>query len=498
MALVAALAVVGLVWYVILWSIGLLGCRVARIRYRSRPRSPLATSSQAPGVSILRPLKGLDTNLYENLESTFTQEYPNFEIILSVAHHNDQALTVVRELIAKYPHVNARIIIGEEVVGVNPKVNNLVRSYREAAYDILWVIDSNISVAPGTLARSVDILCRDPSQNSSRKRIGLVHHVPFAVVHENYLGAKVEEAFLNTNHAKMYLVINSIAIESCVVGKSNLYRRSDLERVNGSLKCIKEERQSLAGKHGLAAFGSFLAEDNMIASALWHELDLRHDVSCDTANNAIGRMSLADYIWRRVRWIRVRKHMVLAATIAEPFTESFVASSIAAASLWYLFGISPWLFFPVHLTTWLWVDFDVYESLAGHSVHREKQWQFISAWFIRELLALPIFLIAIFGNEVGPLNITGELLPTGPAITPLSINSVDKGSDTSHVTSVIDDSVTKPESQAATPTVVKNTIPIYVPPTQAPHPTFRCSFMLDSLARSETFESISTQLITER
>jgi ceramide glucosyltransferase len=46
------------------------------------------------------------------LESTFTQEYPNFEILLSVADENDQALPVARELMAKYPDVNSRIIIG--------------------------------------------------------------------------------------------------------------------------------------------------------------------------------------------------------------------------------------------------------------------------------------------------------------------------------------------------------------------------------------------------
>jgi ceramide glucosyltransferase len=63
-------------------------------------------------VTILRPLKGLDTNLYENLESTFTQEYPNFEIIFSVAEKDDQALPIVRDLILKYPNNNARIIIG--------------------------------------------------------------------------------------------------------------------------------------------------------------------------------------------------------------------------------------------------------------------------------------------------------------------------------------------------------------------------------------------------
>lgn len=93
-----------------------------RRRYRLRPRSPLASAPRntVPGVSILRPLKGLDTNLYENLESTFTQEYPNYEIIFSVADENDQALVVVRELIAKYPHVKAEIIIGEALALFSP------------------------------------------------------------------------------------------------------------------------------------------------------------------------------------------------------------------------------------------------------------------------------------------------------------------------------------------------------------------------------------------
>lgn len=114
--------------YVVVWSFGMSDCvspfaiardvllnATSRKRYRLRPRSPLASAaaSAVPGVSILRPLKGLDTNLYENLESTFTQEYPNYEILLSVADEHDQALSVVRDLLAKYPNVNARVIIGK-------------------------------------------------------------------------------------------------------------------------------------------------------------------------------------------------------------------------------------------------------------------------------------------------------------------------------------------------------------------------------------------------
>ncbi|KAL4064278.1 hypothetical protein V8B97DRAFT_2026060 [Scleroderma yunnanense] len=116
----------------------------------------------------------------------------------------------------------------------------------------------------------------------------------------------------------------------------------------------------------------------------------------------------------------------------------------------------------------------------------------------------------------GPMTIEINLTTTLPELTFIA-NSFDttiinctttslsasrvklKPADTSMcITPVIDDSVTEPESQAAMPTVVKNTIPIYVPPTQVPHPTFRHSFTPDSFARLETFKSISTQLITER
>jgi len=86
----------------------------SRTRYRSRPTPPLPSTlpPSAPGVSILRPLKGLDTNLFENLESSFKQDYPNFEILLSLADEHDEALSVARELISQYPNVNAKVIIG--------------------------------------------------------------------------------------------------------------------------------------------------------------------------------------------------------------------------------------------------------------------------------------------------------------------------------------------------------------------------------------------------
>lgn len=67
-----------------------------------------------PGVTIIRPLRGLDCNLYENLESSFLQQYPQhkLQIICSVAEEDDQAIPIVKDLMERFPQVNASIIIG--------------------------------------------------------------------------------------------------------------------------------------------------------------------------------------------------------------------------------------------------------------------------------------------------------------------------------------------------------------------------------------------------
>lgn len=286
-----------------------------------------------------------------------------------------------------------------------------MRAYKQAKNDILWVIDSNIQVDAGTLARSVDALVAQPPKGS-RKRVGVVHHIPYAVASDQELGGRVEEAFLNTNHAKMYLAINRVAIASCVVGKSCMYRRSDIERVNGDLKPLSGNTStarssnatatSIGGERpsGLAAFGRFLAEDNMLATALWVELGLAHDLGCDVAHNTVGHMPLHAYVQRRVRWVRVRRHMVAIATIIEPLTECIVLSILGAWALYRLFSIPTFVTFLLHYIAWLTIDLDVYESLAGHPLLAEKRWSFLGAWALREVMALPIWIYGMSGREV--------------------------------------------------------------------------------------------------
>ncbi|GBC24670.2 glycosyltransferase family 21 protein [Rhizophagus irregularis DAOM 181602=DAOM 197198] len=367
--------VLSITLWLTMMGFAILGYYVARTRYRTlkKSNSSQLSSDKVPGVTIIRPLKGVDCNLYENLVSSFRQDYPNFEIIFSVASENDPAVKVVKNLMKRYPKVDARLIIGECDVGVNPKINNMIRPYESAKYDIIWIWDSNIYVDFGCLGRSVDKLCQPG--------VGLVHHLPFAVCPDTF-GSELEMMFMDTVHAKMYLAINAIGPDSCVVGKSNLYRKSDIESVGG-----------------LAQFGKYMAEDNLIARALWRK-GYKHEMTSDLAYQPLGSMATADYFLRRSRWTRIRKYTVTAATVIEPFTESIVCGLCASYGFNLLWNIHPLNFLAFHLITWFMIDVKLFQALSRKRIEMESLRSFIMAWALREITALPLYIYSVFGDTV--------------------------------------------------------------------------------------------------
>ncbi|KAI8096866.1 glycosyltransferase family 21 protein [Halteromyces radiatus] len=399
------IAYVFVTWYVFMIILSILGQCVAQLRYNKKPK-PKSSSlplSQVPGVSILRPMKGLDLELEANLRSSFQQDYPKFELLFSVASADDPCIPVVQRLMNEYTKVDSRLIIGEQIVGINPKINNMIQSYNSAKYDIIWILDSNVHVDENTLGRSVDEL--------QKPGIGLVHHLPMATQPASY-AAQVEQVFLNTNHAKMYLAINAVGIASCVMGKSNLYRRSDLDKVGG-----------------LAMFGKYMAEDNIVGEALWAQ-GLRHAMSADMACQVLGKISPKEYCGRRARWVRLRKYIVTAATLTEPFTESIVCGSMGA---WALHHLWPTTFtsmtyvFVLHWIAWCMNDYWLYRTLLDQSsspvIYRSKKlasqyaWpDFLRAWITREVLALPLYLYAMVGTEISWRHQRYRCLSDGTAV----------------------------------------------------------------------------------
>ncbi|ODQ63700.1 hypothetical protein NADFUDRAFT_84313 [Nadsonia fulvescens var. elongata DSM 6958] len=315
------------------------------------------------------------------LSSAFEQDYSRFEIIFAVESPDDPAIRVAQRIMDRYPSVNAKLLIGSDHYGPNPKVNNLSKAYFQAQYDIIWVLDSNVWVSSGTLARSVDVFFRDP-------KIKLVHHLPNCVaLSSSYWGALLDEMFLMTSHSKFYMAINTVAISACVTGKSNLYRRSDLDVAAAAFTTGSSSSSTLSPRHiepntGIREFAKYIAEDNMIAEALW-ALGGRTALTCDTAVQPIGYVPFEGYWSRRVRWLRVRRYMVFVATLLEPLTESIVCGVYGtfAVSVLFLHRYFSCRWFMGHMLLWCMVDYFHFHNQLEFKNMEQPVPYFVSKFF---------------------------------------------------------------------------------------------------------------------
>ena len=115
-----------------------------------------------PPVSILKPLKGLEPEAYENLASYCRQDYPEYEILFGVDDVRDSAIPVVRRIIRDFPGVPIRLVTGKSNHATNNKVAKLCRLLLEARHELLVVSDADTFVQRDYLRRVVAPF-RDPS-----------------------------------------------------------------------------------------------------------------------------------------------------------------------------------------------------------------------------------------------------------------------------------------------------------------------------------------------
>ncbi len=139
----ALLAACGMGFYVLcLW-----GAR-SFLRENRGPRE-----GPTPPVSILKPLRGVDPQMYESFRSHCTQDYPEYEIIFGVNESNDPAVAAVHQLMREFPRLPIRLVVCPEALGANRKTSNLVQMLPHARYDHILVNDSDIHVFPDYLRR---------------------------------------------------------------------------------------------------------------------------------------------------------------------------------------------------------------------------------------------------------------------------------------------------------------------------------------------------------
>src|SRR5581483_6127462 len=195
------------------------------LRERSRGQSSPSSLSFRPPVTILKPLKGTDPQMYESFRSHCLQDYPEYEIIFGVSDADDPAIALVKQLQAEFPSHHIRLMTCSEILGTNVKVSNLVQMAREAKYEHLVVNDSDIRVEPDYLQRVIAPLS-DP-------RVGLVtalyRGVPAATI-----GSHLEAIGISTDFSAG--VLSAEVVEGGVrfgLGSTLALRKRDLQAVGG-------------------------------------------------------------------------------------------------------------------------------------------------------------------------------------------------------------------------------------------------------------------------
>ncbi len=107
-----------------------------------------------PPVTILKPVKGLDFEAYENLRSFCEQDYPEFELLVGVADSTDPVIPVVERVRRDFPGLSIRLVIAP-TMHVNRKASLLHALASQARYDVLVASDSDMRVTPDYLRRVV-------------------------------------------------------------------------------------------------------------------------------------------------------------------------------------------------------------------------------------------------------------------------------------------------------------------------------------------------------
>lgn len=468
-----ASAIFFLVWYAVIITVAYLGFFEVLGKFFRPPNEKI--NGPLEPVTIIRPIKGIDPELSSCLESSFQQNYPRekLQILFCVDSPGDESIPIIEKLIQKYPDVNASILVSQgydyrtgrsiERFGPNPKVNNLSKGFLNADNDILWIMDSNVWASANILRNSVKALNEDTNNgrpNRSARKVKLVHHMPLALSvnphidsdtdleyslspvnsrdqsHKRFLkklGAKLDEMFLLTSHLKFYVSLNNLAVAPCVNGKSNIYRKSDLDLAVAKIPAARSSffgsddviadakyYTSLGPGNSLKLFSRYIGEDNMIGICLWENLFSKTALTGDFVIQPLSGTdnTVNDYITRRVRWLRVRKYMVLMATLVEPTTESLVCGLFGNYALSTLLWKTwfNWKLFVVHMAIWILTDYVQYYTLINNIAQSNYQvnwlqkshlppltrsfinWFYI--WIMRELLALPIWIMAMCGHEI--------------------------------------------------------------------------------------------------
>jgi ceramide glucosyltransferase len=344
-----------------LWS----GTKFLREREAGKSARP---TQNLPPVSILKPLKGTDPQMYESFRSHCLQDYPEYEIVFGVSDPEDPAIASVRQLQSEFPALSVRLIVCHKTESANVKVSNLVQMLAAARYRYLLVNDSDIRVEPDYLRRVI-VLLADPT-------VGMVTCL-YRGVAEATLGSRLESLGISTDFCAGVLAARQL--EGGIkfgLGSTMTFRRADLEKIGG-----------------FESFADHLADDYELGKRI-ADLGLDVKLSDVVVETNLPAYTLPQFFSHQLRWARgVRDsraggYFGLVLTFGLFWSCIVVAASGGALWAWVLAAATLFLRLAVAL-------------LVGKVVLSDRQ-LLKNIWLlpIRDLIAVGVWIASLAGHTV--------------------------------------------------------------------------------------------------
>lgn len=254
-------------------------------------------ASDRPPISLVQPLRGIETFSSETLQACFDLDYPTYEILFCVADAHDPIVPLVEDAIGRNPHRPSRLLIGEERLNDNPKLNNMAKGWRIARHDRIAFIDSNV-LLPRRFLNDLMVAWRPDT--------GVVSAPPRGCRPDGFW-SHLECAFLNSHEARWQYAADACGM-GFAQGKTLFLRRSDI------------------GDAGFAALADEPAED-AATTKLVRRLGLRARLALPSPQ-PLGRRD-ARAVWgRQLRWARLRR-----VTFPLEFAPEILTGSVASLIL---------------------------------------------------------------------------------------------------------------------------------------------------------------------
>ncbi|MGQ3214875.1 MAG: glycosyltransferase, partial [Shinella sp.] len=236
------------------------------------------TIDEKPPVSIVVPVRGIENFTAETLDRAFRLTWPDYELLFCVAHAGDPIIPEIEKTAARHAHVAARILVGDDRISANPKLNNCVKGWQAARHDWVILADSNVLMPPDYIQHLM---------GGWRTDSGLVCSTPLGSRPDGFW-AEVECMFLNTQQARWQYAGEALGL-GFAQGKSMLWYKPMLD-ANGGIHALSAE----------------IAED-AASTKLVSRLGLKVHLVSSPFEQPLGRRTGHDIWSRQCRWSRLRR-----------------------------------------------------------------------------------------------------------------------------------------------------------------------------------------------